>query len=55
MRLADGVPLTVMVPNAGDAAKEHVPGGGSKVRLSWAPEHMHIVRESATKAASAES
>jgi spermidine/putrescine transport system ATP-binding protein len=46
VRLADGVPLTVMVPNAGDAAKEHAPGGGATVRLSWAPEHMHIVRES---------
>jgi spermidine/putrescine transport system ATP-binding protein len=50
VRLADGVPLTVMVPNAGDAAKQHVPGGGSEVRLSWAPEHMHIVRESGAEA-----
>jgi spermidine/putrescine transport system ATP-binding protein len=53
VRLADGVPLTVMLPNAGDAVKEHIPGGGSSVNLSWAPEHMHIVRESETESARA--
>ena len=25
-----------------------LPGGGAKVQLSWAPEHMHVVRESRT-------
>ena len=29
-----------------------LPGGGAKVQLSWAPEHMHVVRESRTTGAS---
>jgi spermidine/putrescine transport system ATP-binding protein len=54
VRLPDGVPITVMVPNASDAAEERLPGGGSSVRLSWAPEHMHLVRESAGEPAGTE-
>lgn len=46
VRVGDGVPMTVLVPNAGDAGRRRLPGGGARVRLSWAPEHMHVVRES---------
>jgi spermidine/putrescine transport system ATP-binding protein len=40
------VKLTVLVPNADEAERQRLPGGGATVRLSWAPEHMHLVRES---------
>ncbi len=46
VRVAGEVPMTVLVPNADDAARQDLPGGGARVRLSWAPEHMHLVRES---------
>ena len=36
----------MLVPNADEAERQKLPGGGAKVKLSWAPEHMHIVRES---------
>jgi spermidine/putrescine transport system ATP-binding protein len=45
--LADNVRMTVLVPNADEAERARLPGGGARVRLSWAPEHIHIVRESA--------
>jgi hypothetical protein len=38
--------MTVLVPNADEAERSRLPGGGAPVRLTWAPEHMHIVRES---------
>jgi hypothetical protein len=41
--------MTVLVPNADDAQRAELPGGGAPVRLSWAPEHIHVVRESATQ------
>ena len=47
VRLAGDVPMTVLVPNADEAARGHLPGGGVAVRLSWAPEHIHVVRQSA--------
>ena len=51
--LGDGVRMTVLFPNADEAARQGLPGGGARVRLSWAPEHMHLVRESpATEAGS---
>ena len=40
------VRLTVLVPNADQAERSRLPGGGASVRLSWAPEHIHVVRES---------
>jgi spermidine/putrescine transport system ATP-binding protein len=46
--LGDEVKMTVLYPNADEAARQSLPGGGARVRLSWAPEHMHLVRESAT-------
>ena len=45
-RLAADVSMTVLVPNADEAERARLPGGGAAVRLSWAPEHMHVVRES---------
>ena len=46
VRLAGEVPMTVLVPNADEAERQRLPGGGARVRLSWAPEHIHLVRES---------
>jgi spermidine/putrescine transport system ATP-binding protein len=46
VRLAGDVPMTVLVPNADDAERSRLPGGGADVRLSWAPEHIHLVKES---------
>jgi spermidine/putrescine transport system ATP-binding protein len=46
VRLAGDVPMTVLVPNADDAERNRLPGGGASVRLSWAPEHIHLVKES---------
>jgi spermidine/putrescine transport system ATP-binding protein len=46
VKLKGEVPLTVLVPNASEAERGRLPGGGVPVRLSWAPEHMHLVRES---------
>jgi len=43
------VSMTVLVPNASEAERARLPGGGAAVRLSWAPEHMHVVRESAAR------
>jgi spermidine/putrescine transport system ATP-binding protein len=44
--LGDGVRMTVLVPNASEADRQRLPGGGARVALSWEPEHMHLVRES---------
>jgi spermidine/putrescine transport system ATP-binding protein len=45
--LEEGVRMTVLVPNASEADRQRLPGGGARVELSWEPEHMHVVRESA--------
>ena len=39
--------MTVLVPNADEAERGRLPGGGADVRLSWAPEHIHSIKESA--------
>jgi spermidine/putrescine transport system ATP-binding protein len=46
VRLTDGVAMTVLVPNADEAERQRLPGAGARVRLSWAADHMHVVRES---------
>jgi spermidine/putrescine transport system ATP-binding protein len=46
VRLPDDVVLTVLCPNTDEAERQRLPGAGAKVKLSWAPEHMHRVRES---------
>ena len=45
VRVGDDVPMTVLVPNADEEERRHLPGAGSKVRLAWTPEHMHLVHE----------
>jgi spermidine/putrescine transport system ATP-binding protein len=46
VRLPGDVRMTVLVPNTDEADRQQLPGGGVNVKLSWAPEHMHVVRES---------
>ena len=43
VKLAGDVPMTVLVPNADERERGRLPGGGAPVRLSWAPEHIHVV------------
>jgi spermidine/putrescine transport system ATP-binding protein len=51
--LGEGVRMTVLVPNADEAERQQLPGGGARVALSWEPEHMHLVRESPNGVAAA--
>jgi spermidine/putrescine transport system ATP-binding protein len=44
--LGEDVRMTVLIPNADEAERQRLPGGGARVALSWEPEHMHMVRES---------
>jgi spermidine/putrescine transport system ATP-binding protein len=46
VRLPDDVTMTVLCPNTDEAERRSLPGAGQRVKLSWAPEHMHLVRES---------
>jgi spermidine/putrescine transport system ATP-binding protein len=41
--VGNGVRMTVLVPNADEALRQQLPGGGARVVLSWEPEHMHVV------------
>ena len=43
--LGGDVRMTVLVPNADEAERQELPGGGARVVLSWEPEHMHVVTE----------
>jgi spermidine/putrescine transport system ATP-binding protein len=45
VRLPGDVPMTVLVPNADEAERGRLPGGGEGVKLTWAPEHTHLVKE----------
>jgi len=47
--LEGDVRITVLVPNADEEARQRLPAGGERVRLSWDPENTHVVRESATE------
>jgi spermidine/putrescine transport system ATP-binding protein len=47
--LGGEVRMTVLVPNASEAERQRLPGGGARVGLSWEPEQMHLVRESSKK------
>jgi spermidine/putrescine transport system ATP-binding protein len=53
VRLPDDVRMTVLVPNADEAERQRLPGGGAKVSLSWTPDHMHLVRESISRESAA--
>jgi spermidine/putrescine transport system ATP-binding protein len=55
VRLAGDTRMTVLVPNADEAERARLPGAGVTVRLFWAPEHIHIVRDSVSAPADAES
>jgi len=46
VNLGGEVRMTVLIPNADEAERQQLPGGGARVALSWAPEHMHVVTES---------
>ncbi|MFL5897817.1 MAG: ABC transporter ATP-binding protein [Solirubrobacterales bacterium] len=46
VRLGDDVRMTVLVPNTDEAERQRLPGGGAQVKLSWTPDHMHVVKES---------
>jgi spermidine/putrescine transport system ATP-binding protein len=46
IRVAGDVKITVLVPNASESERQLLPGGGSRVHVSWKPEHMHLVTES---------
>jgi ABC-type Fe3+/spermidine/putrescine transport system ATPase subunit len=50
VRLAGDVRMTVLVPNADEELRQRLPGGGARVRLSWARDHIHVVRESQSTA-----
>jgi spermidine/putrescine transport system ATP-binding protein len=47
VKLAEDVRMTVLVPNANEADRQRLPGAGGNVKLSWTPDHMHVVKESA--------
>jgi len=51
--LGEGVRMTVLVPNADEAERQQLPGGGARVTLTWEPEHMHVVTESPGEATAA--
>jgi len=46
VELKGGAKLTALVPNADEAERQGLPGGGATVHLSWSAEHVHLVRES---------
>jgi spermidine/putrescine ABC transporter ATP-binding subunit len=54
VRLAGDTTLTVLVPNVDEAQRQRLPGAGARVRLSWAPEHMHVIAESSPEPEAAE-
>jgi spermidine/putrescine transport system ATP-binding protein len=54
VRLEGDLRMTVLVPNHDDAARRRLPSAGDPVRLVWAEEHMHLVREPEAEHPSAE-
>jgi len=47
VRLPGGVSVTALVPSSDQATRETLPVAGDPVRISWAGEHTHVVRDSA--------
>ena len=54
VNLGGEVRMTVLIPNADESERQTLPGGGAKVALSWAPEHMHVVTASPHEAPAVE-
>ncbi|MCC6755941.1 MAG: ABC transporter ATP-binding protein [Solirubrobacterales bacterium] len=46
VRVDEEVSMTVLCPNVSDEERQGLPGAGARVRLSWLPDHMHLVAES---------
>ena len=46
VRLRDDVRVTVLVPNTDEVERQRLPGGGASVKVTWRPEHFHLVPES---------
>jgi spermidine/putrescine transport system ATP-binding protein len=53
--LGGDVRMTVLSPNASEAERQSLPGGGARVKLSWEPEHMHLVHDSPAESPAAAS
>jgi spermidine/putrescine transport system ATP-binding protein len=51
VELGEQVRMTVLCPNSSEAERQALPAAGARVLLSWAPEHMHLVRSSPSDAA----
>jgi spermidine/putrescine transport system ATP-binding protein len=45
VRVGETATMTVVVPNADEARRRGLPPAGARVRLAWAPEHMHVVHD----------
>lgn len=54
VELKGGARMTVLCPNTDEAERQSLPGGGADVKLSWTPEHIHLVRESGAERATAD-
>jgi spermidine/putrescine transport system ATP-binding protein len=54
VELKGGARMTVLCPNTDEAERQSLPGGGADVRLSWTPEHIHLVRDSGAERATAD-
>ena len=52
--VGDDIKMKVLVPNASEAERQELPGGGARVKLSWTADNMHLVRESPEEAAGAD-
>jgi len=46
VKVDEEVTMTVLCPNVSEEERQSLPGAGARVRLSWLPEHMHLVAES---------
>ncbi len=47
--VGENVHMTVLIPNSSEDARQNLPGGGARVKLSWLPEHMHLVVDSESR------
>ncbi len=54
VELRGGARMTVLCPNSDESERLSLPGGGAEVKLSWTPEHIHLVRESGAEPATAD-